>query len=476
MAILSGYEKYKRHLKVDDENYKLVSEWTHADTVEMIDGKSLTENLNRLNETININISFGDIYDFEECTGYYTVDSSSLAAELYKYIFYKDGTFITSTYGSAGNYYSVDGVNWTKGTTLGVGYNDNDILYANGIYLIAGEIPSSTPYLLGIQYSYDLKKWFYPQDMELASSVSGQPLKNCLAYGNGIFVAGGKKIGYSTDGVDWIQSTLPSDFTSEVLDIAYGNGVFVAVTDGQGLYSTDGVTWLYSDIKSTTYTATYRSITYNIGKFVAVGATDYIMFSYDGIHWNRAVKITNAHHNSLYSIEYINDRYMAVGHSGCICYSYDGIFWKMINSNTGRKLHSICYGNGKIVIGGNNIIICASFKKNDTKNIEACINELYNKKMAMYANVQLTSDSWENTSLYGYSYKQEIPIVDAYDLYPEYFLKTLSTTELKPTEAEQVAYDLIDAMQLDIDNKKLIFYASEQPQTSILVIVRNVLV
>ena len=96
--------------------------------------------------------------------------------------------------------------------------------------------------------------------------------------------------------------------------------------------------------------------------------------------------------------------------------------------------------------------------------------------MAIYSNVQLTSYSWENTSLYGYSYKQEIPIVDAYDLYPEYFLKTLSTTELKPTEAEQVAYDLIDAMQLDMDNKKLIFYASEQPQTSILVIVRNVLV
>lgn len=476
MAILSGYEKYKRHLKVDDENYKLVSEWTHADTVEMIDGKSLTENLNRLNETININISFGDTYDFEECTGYVTV-ASNLANEVYHYIFYKDGTFITSACHGYGNYYSVDGVNWTKGTNnLGANYRDNDMLYANGVYLIAGTVPANG--VNGIQYSYDFKTWSRVITINGGGESDNTTVdKNCLAYGNGIFVAGGKKeIIYSMDGTVWKLATLPSDFTSEVLDIAYGNGIFVAVTDGKGLYSTDGVTWLYSDIKSSTYTTTYRSITYNNGKFVAVGATDYISFSYDGIHWNKAVKITNTTSHSLYSIEYINDRYIAVGNSGCICYSYDGIFWKKINSNTSRRLYSICYGNGKIVIGGNNIIICASFKKNDTKNIEACINELYNKKMAIYSNVQLTSNSWENTSLYGYSYKQEIPIVDAYDLYPEYFLKTLSTTELKPTEAEQVAYDLIDIMQLDMDNKKLIFYAYEQPQASILVIVRNVLV
>lgn len=48
MSILSGYEKYKRHLKIDDENYKLVSEWTHADTVEMSDGSSLTQKIDNM--------------------------------------------------------------------------------------------------------------------------------------------------------------------------------------------------------------------------------------------------------------------------------------------------------------------------------------------------------------------------------------------------------------------------------------------
>lgn len=55
MGILSGFEKYKRHLKVDDENYKLVSEWTHADTVEMTDGKSLSESIVELTEELNQN-------------------------------------------------------------------------------------------------------------------------------------------------------------------------------------------------------------------------------------------------------------------------------------------------------------------------------------------------------------------------------------------------------------------------------------
>lgn len=73
MAILSGYEKYKRHLKVDDENYKLVSEWTHADTVEMTDGKSLsdfsndmTNNLSDITNNLN-NCIF--IVSFDEETG-----------------------------------------------------------------------------------------------------------------------------------------------------------------------------------------------------------------------------------------------------------------------------------------------------------------------------------------------------------------------------------------------------------------------
>jgi len=73
MSILSGYEKYKRHLKIDDENYKLVSEWTHADTVEMSDGSSLTQKIDDMTTQLNSCIF---IVSFDEETGVLTTRSS----------------------------------------------------------------------------------------------------------------------------------------------------------------------------------------------------------------------------------------------------------------------------------------------------------------------------------------------------------------------------------------------------------------
>lgn len=44
MSILSGYNKYKRYIKTTD-GYKLVSQWTSSNTVEMDDGNTLETNL-----------------------------------------------------------------------------------------------------------------------------------------------------------------------------------------------------------------------------------------------------------------------------------------------------------------------------------------------------------------------------------------------------------------------------------------------
>lgn len=42
MAILDGFDKQKRYITDIDKNHKLVSEWTHSDTVEFADGETLT--------------------------------------------------------------------------------------------------------------------------------------------------------------------------------------------------------------------------------------------------------------------------------------------------------------------------------------------------------------------------------------------------------------------------------------------------
>lgn len=49
MGILSGFFRTKKYRKIDDETYKLQSEWTSSDTVEFSDGKTAQEKLGDIN-------------------------------------------------------------------------------------------------------------------------------------------------------------------------------------------------------------------------------------------------------------------------------------------------------------------------------------------------------------------------------------------------------------------------------------------
>ena len=62
MSILSGYDKYKRYQKVDDENYKLISHWTSSNTVHFDDDSTAEEKVAEIDNSINeINTSIGNI-------------------------------------------------------------------------------------------------------------------------------------------------------------------------------------------------------------------------------------------------------------------------------------------------------------------------------------------------------------------------------------------------------------------------------
>lgn len=45
MSILSGFKKFKKYIRVKDDNYILDSEWTSSQTVQMDDGHTLEQNL-----------------------------------------------------------------------------------------------------------------------------------------------------------------------------------------------------------------------------------------------------------------------------------------------------------------------------------------------------------------------------------------------------------------------------------------------
>ena len=53
MGIISGFIKTKRYRKLADNSYQIQSEWTHSDTVEMDDGKTLTDKINSITSSIS---------------------------------------------------------------------------------------------------------------------------------------------------------------------------------------------------------------------------------------------------------------------------------------------------------------------------------------------------------------------------------------------------------------------------------------
>ncbi len=62
MSIQSGYDKYKRYQKVDDDNYKLISHWTSSNTVHFDDNTTAEEKVAEIDNSINeINTSIGNI-------------------------------------------------------------------------------------------------------------------------------------------------------------------------------------------------------------------------------------------------------------------------------------------------------------------------------------------------------------------------------------------------------------------------------
>lgn len=87
---------------------------------------------------------------------------------------------------------------------------------------------------------------------------------------------------YTMDGTSWISTTLPS--STAWSDIAFGNGLFVAVSSAshKPAYSRDGITWSQSD-----YTiGGVSKVAYGQGVFVAVSGVAGIAYtSEDGYNW-----------------------------------------------------------------------------------------------------------------------------------------------------------------------------------------------
>jgi hypothetical protein len=151
-------------------------------------------------------------------------------------------------------------------------------------------------------------------------------------------IAGGDKV--------WTQA-LKTTYDAKTIDsIAYGAGLYVAVSGGGTAYtSTDAITWT---TRAAGTGSSLSSVFYTGSKFVSVGYTQSTT-STNGITWSQGGTFAN----TMYAVTYGNGIYVAAGSSNSVYSSTDGVTWTVRTSGRsgGGNFLSAAYVNNRFVIG-----------------------------------------------------------------------------------------------------------------------------
>ena len=229
----------------------------------------------------------------------------------------------------------------------------NTIVGSSVDFTIAGETGDFNEFLVGgnrtwkvalnqIGTNNDITNWQQVTDANNYVDV---------AYGNGVFVATRSNgVSYSNDGITW-AATNPVGFVGGKL--AFGNGLFVNVANSGGIAkvftSPDGFVWTSRTPASND---TWSAITYGGGLFVAVASSytggNGIMTSPDGITWTLRSGVASGGYTG---VTYGFGTYVAskTGSPGTIVISYDGITW--FDQTTGFSSLTVFFANGIFTTG-----------------------------------------------------------------------------------------------------------------------------
>jgi hypothetical protein len=209
-----------------------------------------------------------------------------------------------------------------------------------------------------LSYPLDGSKWYGTA----ALGGSAQVLDNNgsaasfldIAYGNGVWVAvaasiaGGTSVYSSPNGITWTQRTAAQ--TNNWAGVAYGNGWFVAVSingSSRVMRSQDGISWAAA---SAAEANGWRSVSYGNGKFIAVsntGSNRAMISSDDGATWTPS----NIGARSWLSIEYGSGVWVANSASEIKRSTDDGATWiDELSTAPIQPRGRAAYGNGGWVL------------------------------------------------------------------------------------------------------------------------------
>lgn len=262
-------------------------------------------------------------------------------------IAFGNGIFYTSNAGGAGFYSTDNGVTWTGSTggmaSLAVGFGAGLFARLNGstaytspdaVIWTTRTLPTGTSALMwnGIAYG---AAGFVAVDQATAALTSPDgitwtlralPSSNVwkIAYGNGVYVAVGQGNAAaltSPDGVTWTTRTIPSVVSS----ICFGGGLFLAVYSGSNTAYTspDGVTWTPRTMPFAT--SGWQGCAYGGGMFVATNTStvpNFIATSPDAITWTkRTLPVGSV---GLQVVAFGNNTFVVTGNGGSAVSSHSG--------------------------------------------------------------------------------------------------------------------------------------------------------
>ena len=169
-----------------------------------------------------------------------------------------------------------------------------------------------------------------------------------IAYGEGVFVAVSyyaSEVMYSTDGISWTSASCPSGNWEAV---TYGDGTFAAVRNGTGnntMYSDDGINWTNGSQAADGFSA----VTYGDDKFVAVGSTGSYKTAYS-VDKGRSWILSGLPDGNWEGVAYGDGLFVAVSSTGAdnVATSTNGSSWTARSAPTGYW-RTVTYGNDRFV-------------------------------------------------------------------------------------------------------------------------------
>ena len=217
----------------------------------------------------------------------------------------------------------------------------NGLAYGNGAFVAVGQGRIQTTLDYGNNWSSftvsNVSSITYSHDLETFVAISN-------TFTNGSYT--------SQDAIAWTQNNNLPNVPSASTAIAYGNGLYVAVLQGDSnvLYSHDGVYW--SVTTSGTVASSWKSIIYTQEQFIVSSNDGSSMTSSNGIIWTyTGPRVFPS--GQFNNISYANGLYFATSTYGppWLITSADGNTWTVPTVPIGY-LYEVAYGNGVFVAAG----------------------------------------------------------------------------------------------------------------------------